>query len=149
MADNRVQKILTKRSGTIYDGMNARAKAEYQTLPFTKEQFRDWLFPKFSKDGDTRCEYSGWMILAETFQIDHRTPIDRAGSFSLDNLALCSKAENLRKGIMTKEEYLAFREYVESFFAPEVRANLWKKLEIGDVQRYAHFRRENKKRGKR
>lgn len=118
-------------------------------MPFTLIEFRCWLDRKFNKDGTTRCEYSGLMILVEDFQIDHRTPISRSGEFALSNLALCSKAENLRKGNLTEDEYAGIRKHVEFFLPPGVRDDFWKRLEIGDVQRYAHFKRENKKRGKR
>lgn len=148
--DKRVQQILTKRSGTIYDNMKARAKEQYVELPFSKEQFRDWLFPKFAIDGQTRCEYSGAQVLAEDFQVDHRQPTSRFGQWGFDNLAICTKAQNLRKGNMTKGEYAIFCAHVLHHGYPEeVQESIFKRLEIGDVQRFAHFRRENKKRGKR
>lgn len=150
MADNRVQKILTKRSGDIYDGMKARALEVYMSIPFTKEEFRAWLYPKFGADGVTRCEYSGAQVLAEDFQVDHRQPTSRFGQWGFDNLAICTKAQNLRKGNMTKGEYAIFCAHVLHHGYPEeVQESIFKRLEIGDVQRYAHFRRENKKRGKR
>lgn len=150
MADNRVKAILTERSGTIYRHMKERAAKEYQAVPFTLADFRAWLLPKFGVDGVTRCEYSGAQVLAEDFQVDHRQPTSRFGQWGFDNLAICTKAQNLRKGNMTKGEYAIFCAHVLHHGYPEeVQESIFKRLEIGDVQRFAHFRRENKKRGKR
>jgi hypothetical protein len=141
----RFEQVLFERSGDIYTGMKARArKVGFKDLPFTLEDFRLWLEGKFGKDGEARCEYSGEMILAENFSVDHRKPISRGGTFELENLALCAMKHNLRKGIMTKAEYSIFCSLVCTHLPYEVQDSIWKRLEIGDVQRYSHFRRQRK-----
>lgn len=140
------ESVFLRRSLSIYNGMKARAvKQSIAYLPFSLAEFRYWLLTKFVGDltGPARCEYSGEMILAENFSVDHKKPISRGGGFLMDNLALCSEKQNLRKGNMTKTEYEQFRRYVDCF-PPEVQAAIWRKLEIGDVQRFSYFRRKAK-----
>lgn len=139
--------VLVRRSGKIYDGMKARAEKVHLKMPFTLAEFRFWLEPQFDQDGAAKCEYSGEMILAEDFSVDHRRPISRGGCFTIGNLALCSEKQNLRKGNMTKEEYAELSKHV-SRYAPEVQAAIWRKLEVGDVQRFSYYRRENKKKAR-
>lgn len=141
-----VCETLHKRSANIYGGMKARAKKECSLIPFTLEDFREWLDHKFTADGTARCEYSGEMVLIENFSVDHRHPITRNGSWELENLAICTQKQNLRKGIMTKGEYVIFASLIVSRLPHEVQESIWRKLEIGDVQRFSYFRRKNKSR---
>ena len=141
---SKLVEILNRRSGSIYKGMAARAAKQFINMPFTLAEFRDWLLMKFGPNGEARCEYSGEMILVENFTVDHRRPISRGGSFDLDNLALCSEKHNLRKGNMSKVEYQAFKDFLVIHLPPEVQDSIWKRLEIGDVQRFSYFRRQRK-----
>lgn len=139
----RIEAILAKRSRTIYDGMKARAKKQFCHVPFSLQDFQDWLIRRFGTDGEAYCDYSGEMILVENFSVDHQMPISRGGGFGLHNLAICTEKQNLRKGNMCKEEYSSFKAHVERY-APEVQAAIWRKLEVGDVQRFSHYRRQRK-----
>lgn len=143
MTANPVIQILFKRSASIYGGMKLRSKKQHRAIPFTLAEFRDWLLRQFSPTGAGRCLYSGEMILVENFSVDHRFPVSRGGEFGLQNLTLCSEKENLRKGNMTEVEYAQFKQHVERY-TPEVQAAIWRKLEVGDVQRFSHFRRQKK-----
>lgn len=133
-----------KRSGQMYQGMKRRAKKVYVSLPFTLAEFREWLRDKFDVNGVARCEYSNELIAVENFSVDHRHPVSRSGSFDLLNLAICTEKHNLRKGNMTGREYEFFMTHVIGFYPPEVQAAIWRKLEVGDVQRFSHFRRQRK-----
>jgi hypothetical protein len=137
-------KVFNNRSGVIFNGMRARAiKAGIKAFPFSLGDFRLWLLERFNgkPDGITRCEYSGDMLVVEDFSVDHRFPVSRGGYFGLQNLAICSKKENLRKGNMTEVEYQQFKQHV-SRYVPEVQAAIWRKLEVGDVQRFSYFKRK-------
>lgn len=142
--ESRFAIVLMKRSQTIYSGMKARAKKGYADVPFTLDEFREWLSVKFGNDGEARCEYSGEMILVENFSVDHRIPISRCGSFALENLALCTEKQNLRKGNMTRDEFRRLKEYIDIYLPHEVQTAIWRKLEVGDVQRFRHFQRQRK-----
>ncbi|HLW51268.1 MAG TPA: HNH endonuclease signature motif containing protein [Candidatus Angelobacter sp.] len=139
--------IFHKRARSIYDGMKARAKELHIELPFDLDIFTMWLLDRFNSGpaGTTRCEYSGRVLSAEDFFVDHKTPISRKGSFWLDNLAICSEKENLRKGNMDAAEYRALQEFARCL-PPEVEASIWRRLEVGDVQRHSYFRRKAKAR---
>jgi 5-methylcytosine-specific restriction endonuclease McrA len=136
-----IERILNKRSSAIYGGMKARSNKQAMVMPFTLATFRTWLDTKFDIDGSARCEYSGELLLAENFSVDHRDPISRGGSFDINNLALCTEKHNLRKGNMNYQEYKYFMLHV-SGYVHDVQAAIWRKLEVGDVQRFSHFRRK-------
>jgi hypothetical protein len=135
---------LHKRSAQMYSDMKKRAAKGLWVIPFTLESFRAWLDAKFDADGSARCEYSGDMVLVENFTLDHKIPVSRGGEWGLSNLAVCTSAENLRKGMMSKQEYEDFRTYVNDYFPHEVASSIWRRLQVGDVQRFAHFRRQRK-----
>ena len=139
-----LEAIFTKRSRTIYAGMKERAEKQYEEMPFTLAEFRDWLRKRFAPSGATICDYSGQYVEVEKFSVDHKTPISRGGTFYFENLSICKPSENLRKGNMTAEEYYQFKQAIKSLpFG--VQESIFKRLEIGDVQRFSHFRRINKK----
>lgn len=146
---DRIAVAFAKRSQTCYGHFVERAKKLYVKIPFTLEEFRIWLGQQFGQNGEARCEYSGEMILVENFSVDHRTPISRSGQFDvkrlfdLDNLALCTEKHNLRKGNMTATEYKMLCSHME-MYPPEVQAAIWRKLEVGDVQRFRYFERKRK-----
>lgn len=139
-----VCKSLHKRSASIYSGMKARAKKELAELPFSLGDFREWLDHKFTQDGTARCEYSGEMVLIENFSVDHRQPIARGGLWGLDNMAICTQKQNLRKGMMTKGEYAIFCSLIIERLPHDVQTSIWRRLEVGDVQRFSHYRRLKK-----
>lgn len=141
-----LEQIFMKRTGWFYNHFKARAEKQFTSLPFTLGQFRDWLGQKLEHGGVARCEYSGEVLDIGNLAIDHRFPVSRAGNFDLCNLAICSKQQNLRKGNMTEVEYGQFKAHVERY-APEVQESIWKRMEIGDVQRFSHFRRQKKASG--
>ena len=140
------EKVFLKRTQTIYSGMKRRAKEMYDSVPFTLDQFREWVTAQFSGNiaGIARCEYSGQKTLtAETFCIDHKMPTSRGGGFWFTNLAICSEKENLRKGDLAWYEYDELKKTVNEF-SPKARDGIWRRLEVGDVQRFSHYRRQRK-----
>lgn len=136
-----VTAIFQRRSRSIYAGMVKRGPVH-----FNLEQFRAWLLASFTAGGSAYCCYSGDLIVVENFCVDHRTPLSRGGGETrLDNLALCSEQENLRKGNMTAEEYQKFRAHVHlSGYHLAAIESIWRRLQVGDVQRFSYFRRQRK-----
>jgi hypothetical protein len=51
------------------------------------------------------CQYCWSPVTNETAEIDHRTPVSRGGSGSLENLATTCHGCNWAKGTRTAEEY--------------------------------------------
>ena len=70
-------------------------------------------------------------------------PTSRGGGFGFGNLAVCSEKENLRKGDLAWYEYERLQEVVGTF-NPEAQKGIWRRLEVGDVQRFSHYRRQRK-----
>ena len=140
----RIEQVFNRRSLSIYSGMKERAfKKGLTSFPFLLADFRIWLLCRFVGEarGIVSCEYSGEILSAENFSVDHKFPVSRGGEFGLQNLTICSEKENLRKGNMTEVEYRQFKQHVERY-APEVQAAIWRKLEVGDVQRFNYFKRK-------
>lgn len=138
--------IFRKRARAIYGSMKKRAAKEHRVLGFPYGIFEIWLMKQFGTlTGASFCAYSGNLIVAENFVVDHARPISRGGSFDLSNLVLCTEKENLRKANMTAEEYRKFRQFVLSF-PSEVTESIFRRLEVGDVQRYSFFRKRSRRR---
>lgn len=138
-----VYAIFLKRSSSIHSGMVQRAIEQYKKVPFTVAEFREWLLGIFDHGFAARCEYSNVIITVENFSVDHKQPVSRGGVFGFANLALCTMEQNLRKGNMTVAEYMRLVAAVNSL-PQDVQQSIWKRLEVGDVQRYAYFARLRK-----
>jgi len=54
---------------------------------------------------DARCAYCR-ELLSGTYHIDHKTPVARGGTNDIENLHITCPRCNLRKGVMTHEEFL-------------------------------------------
>lgn len=51
-----------------------------------------------------RCRYCGMELSDHSYQIDHIIPVPRGGPYELDNLVVCCRPCNYRKGSRTPEE---------------------------------------------
>lgn len=58
-----------------------------------------------------KCFFTG-QDLGRDFGVDHKVPIARGGSFSLDNLCITNISINGAKGVMTSEEFSALLKVV-------------------------------------
>lgn len=133
-----------ERARSLYESIRKRAKEKRKKnnrvisqgypIPFTTEQFRQWLLAQFggTEGGVTRCAYCNRPIDVYNCAIDHEKPLKRGGSPDLHNLIACCASDNDIKGQLTGEEYRAFicllRE-MEMSFGPAPVRNITARLE--------------------
>jgi len=119
-----------RKSLSIYNGQVKRALEVMSivaapVLPYTIEQFRDWMRPLVN----TLCSCGKKMTLKQ-IHIDHCTPISRGGSWFIYNLQALCKSCNWRKGILLPEEYGLLVCLLDSF-TPDSREDVYRRLTIG------------------
>ena len=140
----QTRKVFMKRTASIYSGMKKRPEAPRE-FPFMLEDFRVWVLGTMHNDDTMRCHYSHRLLTVDDFSVDHLWPVSGGGDFGFGNIVICSEAENLRKGDIDPNAYSRLREFVNGLM-PTAQESIWRRLEVGDVQRGAWWRRENKKR---
>lgn len=137
-----VESRFTVKSGQMYDSMRKRfaeRKSEKtgritqigRTLPFSKEQFRDWLIVKLGGEGGViKCRYCAMWLSINEVVLDHADPVSQGGSLGLDNLDLICHADNSQKGAMRAESYEALLEWSALNMRPACRADMLHRLAI-------------------
>jgi 5-methylcytosine-specific restriction endonuclease McrA len=75
-----------------------RARADGVTLPYGMAELLQLA------GVSVQCAYCR-LPVAWDFQVDHRTPTARGGKHALDNLAVCCRTCNERKGRLTEAEF--------------------------------------------
>ena len=78
------------------------------------------------------CPYCLGELDVRNMGLDHRTPIDRGGDKSMDNLIICCKKCNTRKGTLTEDEYRKVLAFIGTFKEEVVRKYLLRKLASRD-----------------
>jgi 5-methylcytosine-specific restriction endonuclease McrA len=74
-------------------------------LPFTMEEFREWLQSRFTNGGTTPCVYCCAPVDLMKCQIDHALPISRGGGRFFGNLCIACPECNQAKGKMNSREF--------------------------------------------
>lgn len=91
------------KSHQLRSNWKARARSlgvEPLGLPSAPE-IRAWL----DSQKPYKCYYTAENISEKDIGLDHKVPIARGGTYSLDNVVITSKAINGAKGQMTEEEF--------------------------------------------
>ena len=128
------------RTGSIYGNMvsrfsekrnkNGRITRMGFTVPFSREEFRDWLCEQLGGEGGVKkCTYCQTFVSAADLVIDHMTPPNRGGSLNFDNLAVCCASCNQVKGGMKAESYVALRTFALLNLDPDCCKDLFKRLQ--------------------
>jgi len=95
----------------LWKSLRARhcGKSKYGPCPITREQFTQWLWEKSQNGLSWKCEYTGnvLQLMAKTqagrLTLDHRIPLAKGGTSTLNNLAVCCEEINKIKGDMSEE----------------------------------------------
>jgi len=127
MREKNKQSLFMRRTLSIFNGQKKRAAESLHVIPYTLEQFREWVNPSFE---NRYCD-CGNKLSAKNMTIDHRVPVARGGNWGIDNLRVVCKPCNWRKGIFFEDEYTALIEFAETKLSPESRADLWRRLVSG------------------
>jgi hypothetical protein len=101
----RVKEKRTKKNRIIQVG---------RQIPFTLDQFNDWLVSQFHGDpnGVIKCRYCTRMITGMDFQVEHVEPLKQGGSLDLENLALVDEECNRFKGNLTESAFAMLKEFL-------------------------------------
>ena len=82
--------------------------------------------------------YLGTPITVKDFSIDHRTPVSRGGTSEPSNLDVVSKASNLAKGNLSREEFRDLMSLIRMWPA-EARNDLLGRLKSGGAIKRLRF----------
>jgi 5-methylcytosine-specific restriction endonuclease McrA len=122
-------------------------------LPFTLEQFRDWLFGQFPNGNATRCAYCDQPVNLLNCEIDHVIPLtNRNGTYGLDNLAVSCAECNQQKAGMTGDEFRSLLALVTNIdiFSEAGRTSVLSRLQgyvkLAKLYRGTRYIREQEKR---
>lgn len=135
-----VEAQFTARSGSIYGNMvsrfqekrnkNGRITRIGYVVPFTRDEFRDWLREQLGGEGGVRrCTYCQTFVSAADCVIDHMVPPNRGGSLGLENLTVACEPCNAIKGGCTATGYIAFRSWALLNLDPDDCKDLFKRLQ--------------------
>jgi 5-methylcytosine-specific restriction endonuclease McrA len=124
-----------------YRAMVRRFAARYNTrghlirpgfnVPFELQDFREWLRAGLGgEQGQAKCEYCARVVVLDTLEVDHRLPVSRGGSLTLDNLALACGPCNQQKGKMTA---LAFIQLLNFVHEHELTYRDWDPIDAADL----------------
>jgi 5-methylcytosine-specific restriction endonuclease McrA len=137
------QKAVRERIDTLYRAMKSRAKPKFwksgkkagrvrghglDSLPFTRDQF--WLHALAQVgEGCIRCPYCiaigrpANLIDLVNCVFDHKVPVARGGTHTLDNIvAICADCNNC-KGKLSYEFFLIVMQAAEQWHDPADRSN--------------------------
>jgi 5-methylcytosine-specific restriction endonuclease McrA len=146
------------RSRTIYDSQVARHRKKLQksagkgvkleipaseVLPYSFEEFFNWVWKKYGIAAH-QCPWCNAPIDFLSLQVDHKIPIEKGGSLSLDNLEGICKPCNELKGPQLPEEYAQLLTFLGSLSTPH-RAYLEQRIRAGAVANRMRFFPHQKK----
>jgi hypothetical protein len=127
------------RTKNAYFSQKRRAEAAGQRLDFDLEQYRNFARAEIGQP----CLYCFQELTIKNHSPDHATPINRGGSFSLDNIVICCDPCNRAKGILTAEEFQFLLALLRTW--PEsVRTNTLARLRAGAALAKACLKRETR-----
>ena len=81
----------------------------------------------------SNCKYCGERIDVNNMGLDHKIPVNRGGSKSLDNLHIVCKRCNTRKGILTHSEYFDLQDFMQLKLPEEAQKYVYRKLSSRDM----------------
>lgn len=110
---------------------NGRVTRYAKQVPFTLNQFRDWVLEQFggSNSNPIRCPYCGTWIDIANFVVDHQVPVSCGGSLALSNLTAVDQRCNDIKGRLTGAEFMALLKGLNTF-SQTARTDILHRLEV-------------------
>lgn len=118
----------------------------YSNSPTSKEIYEWFKSQKkecyYSKEP---LEYTEYTLLGHKsiITIDHKIPLNRGGTNSLDNLCICLRRINSIKGTMTEDEFLSLLELTNNW--EDKGKSLFIRLQMGAFQFRKNKKKENRK----
>lgn len=133
-------KDFNDRCDRLFDNMRNRFKARYwksgkrkgmmkspgRELPFDRYAIREFMNLQVGFLA-IPCPYCGRAMDILSLTLDHIVPVSRGGSLGFDNLEPACDSCNRQKGELTKEEFVALRQFIRSL-APAAQSDIQKRL---------------------
>ena len=121
------QQVANRCCAAIYRHQTEKAeKLKIAPPNYTLEDLRAFVAGALA----SACPYCSRKVTPKNFELDHATPLNRGGQFSLDNTDVIDSACNKKKGALTRQEFSSLLEFL-STFTPEARADVLQRLGIG------------------
>jgi 5-methylcytosine-specific restriction endonuclease McrA len=121
------QSAVNRRCGSIVKHQNEKAdKLKIARPNYSADALRAFVSPVIG----TACKYCGKKITPKNFELDHETPLNRGGQFTLDNTAVIDNSCNKKKGALTAIEFRALLDFLKGF-VDQARADVLTRLGIG------------------
>jgi hypothetical protein len=156
-----LEKAFHSRTASIFSAMvkrfarkcdkNGRVIRHGRIVPFTIEEFRDWLLAHLGgkPGGSVPCYLCTRPLCSTDFRVEHRVPPRRGGGLGLDNLVPSCDECNRAKGGMTDVEYRNFRIAMDELLrvgklGVEGYTDVWKRLRGQNIILDAWHRRKKK-----
>ena len=122
---NRVK--FMARTQNIYRHQKDRAKERKIPFEITREDIREVAADAIGKP----CRYCQVPVTYLNFSIDHKTPTQRGGTQTKDNIeCICDRCNQI-KGNMTPDEFMAILNTAKTQLEPVAYAHLLARLRAG------------------
>jgi 5-methylcytosine-specific restriction endonuclease McrA len=124
------QQLVNRRCASIYSHQTEKAQKLGIAQPdYTLDQLRTLVADALTPER-ANCPYCGRKLTPKNFELDHATPLNRGGQFTLANTNVIDGPCNKKKGSLTREEFSRLLEFVSTFVS-EARADVLQRLGIG------------------
>jgi 5-methylcytosine-specific restriction endonuclease McrA len=109
--------LIMRRTYSMFRHMAERADKAVASVPFSLEELRSYATDRVA----CCCPYCSDPLRPRTFSLDHRIPIERGGSWDLDNLDVICDPCNRAKGTMTGSEFESVLRVLREMPGPTMR----------------------------
>lgn len=84
-------------------------------LPYTLDQFRDWLMQQFGGNPNSTCKCYHCPAVLDAMNVgfDHLNPVSQGGSLGLENLVPCCGVCNRIKGLLSLDTFQRLMRWLE------------------------------------
>jgi 5-methylcytosine-specific restriction endonuclease McrA len=124
------QQLVNRRSASIFKHQCEKAeKLQIARPDYTLDQLRAFVTDALASERAT-CPYCTRKLTPKNFELDHATPLNRGGQFTVPNTDVICGPCNKKKGGLTRQEFSSLLEFV-STLASEARADILQRLGIG------------------
>lgn len=124
--DKKLKSKGKSRTWNIYRHQCERASVAGEAIDYDLSKLRDLVALKIQSP----CKYCQGSMTADNFSIDHMTPVERGGAFTIDNVQVICMRCNQIKGNMDHLEYQRLIELIQEFH-PKAEDSIFRRLRAG------------------
>lgn len=128
-----------ERTGQMFSNAVYQAKKAGRLVCYTREDVRAMAHASLGK----ACPYCGDRLRISNMSLDHRQALSQGGEERLENLTMCCRPCQSRKGKLSTEEFMALLQCV-STWVPASRKDLFTRLTLGGANLKAMWMGKNR-----